>query len=93
MESGISATEFQFYQPCAESGPGRRGLPVFIRTSAEEGGSMEVVKDKPGHQEGGVGGFPSHIIFDQGTAIFTEVNGVYAYHRYVTPFHPSNGCL
>ncbi|KAK6610433.1 hypothetical protein H4I95_03492 [Botrytis cinerea] len=36
---------------------------------------------KPTHnQEGRVGGFPSHSIFDQGTSVFTEVDGVYAYH-------------
>lgn len=52
MEPGIPATEFQFYHPCPEPGPGSRGLWVFVGASTEKGGAMEVITDKPHHQEG-----------------------------------------
>jgi hypothetical protein len=52
MGSGISATKFQFYPSCPEPGPGSRGLWVFVEASTEQGGAMEVIKDKPHHQEG-----------------------------------------
>jgi hypothetical protein len=49
---------------------------------------MEVIKEEPHHEKGGVGRCAGAIVFDQGASIFTEVNGVYTYYQYVR-FNPS----
>ena len=47
---------------------------------------MEVVEKEAGHQAIGVGRYPGQGIFDQGAAIFAEVDGVHACHGRVLHF-------
>ena len=57
---------------------------------------MEVIEEEPGHQAGRVGRFPGQGIFDQGTAVFAQVNGMHAHYRWAaltleSPIYGVNG--
>jgi hypothetical protein len=44
---------------------------------------VEVIEEGQGQLVDGIGGHVGQEIFDQGAAIFAEVDGVYARHRWV----------
>jgi hypothetical protein len=54
---------------------------IFVKAGQKGSKQVEVIKEEQGQPVDGIGGCISQEIFDQGTAIFTEVNGMYTRHR------------
>jgi hypothetical protein len=52
---------------------------------------VEVIKEEQGQPVDRMGGCTGQEVFDQGAAIFTEVDGVHARHRWVVFNQESHG--
>jgi hypothetical protein len=42
---------------------------------------VEIIKEEPSQQAGGVGRWADEEVFKQGEAVFAEVNGMHAHYR------------
>ena len=87
MEQGIPAAKLQFHGARSQPRSYRRGIPVFVR-AGQEGrgrGQMAVIKEQrqaaDRQSEEHMGRCTGQEVFEQGAAVFTEVDGVYAHYR------------